>query len=78
MKNPTDLHDRICNAMAATNFESDLEKEGTTLIVFQLGWSKVKTFEALPPAVKKAILAAERELAYAGPFELQVDQGIAS
>jgi hypothetical protein len=57
------LHDRINRIINTPAFEETLGAEGICLFDFQAEWSEHASFEALPEAFKKAILAGEAELA---------------
>lgn len=58
----TELHDRINCVINTPAFEKSLESDGICLFEFQADWCKYPSFEKLPDAYQKAILAGEKEL----------------
>jgi hypothetical protein len=61
----TELHDRINCVINTPAFEETLKAEGICLFDFQAEWSGFASFENLPSAFQKAILAGEAELSTA-------------
>jgi hypothetical protein len=61
------LHDRINKIINTESFEKTLIAEGSSVFDFQLDWASHDSFEALPAAFQKAILAGEAELANPTP-----------
>lgn len=59
---PITLEDRINRVINTDAFEKSLNEDGLVLFDFQLDWAQYSTFDNLPPAFKKAILAGETEL----------------
>lgn len=56
------LHDRINRIINTESFEKTLIAEGSSVFEFQADWSDSDSFDKLPEAFKKAILAGEAEL----------------
>jgi hypothetical protein len=67
-----ELHDRINRVIHTRAFEHSLEEAGVDLFEFQCNWCKLSngSFDGLPEAYKKAILAGEAELV--GCVELEL------
>jgi hypothetical protein len=55
------LHDRINRIINTESFEKTLIAEGSSVFEFQADWSDYASFEALPAAFQKAIMAGEAE-----------------